>query len=228
MESFRKADMQAEKMLGNFMDHNFYSKLHDRNGDLIDYERLIDKESQLQGIDVKINVDGRTLLIDEKASFYYSNAMIPTFAFEIDSIQKNRLVDGWFINDSLLTEYYMLIWPNVKCQKDGDNWLRKNISEIKESDFTIIEAMLVEKKKLLAEVAKHGFPVSRLKSYANEMRSRIDNGNARAEETLDDDIRMVYSGFLAEKPVNAVLQKRLLKQIASAIYLISEDGYARI
>lgn len=220
--------MQAEQMLAYFMDHNFYSKLRGKDGHMIRFERFNDRENQLKGIDVKIEVEDRILLIDEKASFYYSNAMIPTFAFEIDSIQKNRLIKGWFVNDELKTEYYMLIWPNVKCHKEGKNWIRKDLSDIQERDFTIIEAMLVEKKKLLNEIEKHGFTTNRLLTYAQEIRKRVNNGNEKEEQRLDDDIRIVYSGFLNEKPVNAVIKKSLLKSIASAVYLISEDGYAQI
>ncbi len=230
MESFRNADMRAELELAKFMDSNFYSKLHDKNGNSVNFRRRTDRDSQLQGIDIEIVVDDKTILIDEKASFYYSNLMIPTFAFEIDSIQSKggTPIKGWFVNENLRTEYYMLIWPNVKCHKEGKDWIRKDINNLNEKDFTIVEAMLVEKKKLLKEVEKHGFTANRLIEYTKEFRIRLNNSNERKEERLDADINLVYSGFLYEKPINAVISKNVLKKIAAAIYLISEDGYARI
>ncbi len=229
-KSFRKTDMNAEEKLADFMDHNFYSKLHDRKGNKVSFKRYTDAETQLKGIDIEIIADNKSILIDEKASFYYSNVMIPTFAFEIDSIQSDNgdSIKGWFVNDALKTEYYMLIWPNVKCQKEGDSWIRKNIGDLEENDFTIIEAMLIEKKKLIAEVERRGFTVKGLMTYAFQMRKKTNNGNEREELRLDQDINLVYSGYLYEKPINAVINKRILKELASAIYLISEDGYAQI
>lgn len=125
MESFRNQDMRAEQRLGEFMDAYFYSKLKSKNGAPISFIRMSDRDSQLKGIDVCIETDGRKMLIDEKASVYYSNAMIPTFAFELDSIQRGHTepVQGWFINDELMTEYYMLIWPNVKCFQQSGQWV---------------------------------------------------------------------------------------------------------
>ena len=144
-ESFRHNDMKAEKQLAEFMDRCFYSKLYDLKGNKVEFKRMTDQQSQLEGIDVEIIADGRKFRIDEKASLYYSNVMIPTFAFEIDSIQKGHEepVEGWFLNDSLSTDYYMLIWPNVKCKQIGGQWVRKNIGSLTSYDFTIVEAMLI-------------------------------------------------------------------------------------
>lgn len=230
MESYRNIDMKAEEELASFLDNNFYSKLHDKNGNSVKFDRKKDKECQLQGIDVELMADGKKFIIDEKASFYYSNAMIPTFAFEIDSIQKGHEepVEGWFVNDRLKTEYYLLIWPNIKCELQDGQWVRKNLKGIKLSDFTIVEAMLIEKQKLLIEVERHGCNKSYLVEYAKRLRLLMNNKNESKSENIDDDIKIVYSGKIAEKPINAVIQKKLLKSIASATYLISEDGYAQI
>ena len=123
-ESNRKQDSHAEEMLGRFMDKAFYAKLHDKNGDSIQFERVKSEKSQREGIDVIIKTDKKPMYIDEKASFYYSNCMIPTFAFEINFMHKNVLepVTGWFVNDDLKTECYMLIWPNIKCKKTGESF----------------------------------------------------------------------------------------------------------
>lgn len=230
MESYRNIDMKAEEQLASFLDNNFYSKLHDRNGNAVEFDRKKDKESQLQGIDVELMADGKIFVIDEKASFYYSNAMIPTFAFEIDSIQRghDEPVEGWFVNDRLKTEYYLLIWPNIKCELQDGQWVRKNLNVIKMSDFTIVEAMLIEKQRLLIEVEKHGCNKPYLVEYAKRLRQLMNNKAESKFEVIDDDIKIMYSGKIAEKPINAVIQKSLLKSIASATYLISEDGYAQI
>jgi hypothetical protein len=232
LESNRNIDMKAEKQLASFLDEHFYSRLHDKNGISVKFDRKKDKTSQLQGIDVELNADGKTFIIDEKASFYYSNAMIPTFAFEINSLQKghNEPVDGWFVNDSLKTEYYLLIWPNIKCEYKSQNeqWVRKNLDNIKQSDFTIVEAMLIERKRLLTEVEKYGCSKPSLIEYAKKLRTSMNNKIESKSEIINNNIKIMYSGNIAEKPINAVIHKKLLKSIASATYLISEDGYAQI
>lgn len=229
-KSFRFADMRAEEKLADFMDHCFYSKLHDLNGDSIQFRRIKDKEGQLEGVDVELHLKDRIIRIDEKASLYYSNAMIPTFAFEIDSIQKGHVepVQGWFVNDALNADYYMLIWPNLKCKKVGRDWVRKSIASIQEHDFTIVEAVLIEKEKLLMEIQHRGYSANRLMEYARRLRNMVGQSNEQQTEDLDEDIKIVYSGALAEKPINAVVRKSLLLNLAAGVYLISEDGYAKI
>lgn len=229
-KSFRKIDMKAEDALATFMDKNFYSKLHDKDGNHVSYERKTDISSQLNGIDVELIVGNRHFFIDEKASIYYSNAMIPTFAFEINSMQHGheQPIDGWFINEDLKTNYYMLIWPNVKCELTDGKWIRKNPSEIQYSDFTIIEAMLIEKKDLVNEAIKHGCDKVHLIEYAIELREMMEISNERKDIKVDDYFKITYTGALNEKPINVVIQKSVLKKIAKATYLISEDGYAEI
>ena len=229
-ESFRYNDMKAEEQLAEFMDKYFYSRLHDQNSQSVIYERKHDKEGQLKGVDVELKINEKTIYIDEKASLYYSNTMLPTFAFEIDSIQKyhEKPVLGWFLNDELITEYYMLIWPNVKCRQSGNTWVRKDIRELQVSDFTIVEAMLIDKKQLTIELGKMGCERTWLLEYAKRLREKMVGREEYVTEPINENVKITYTGTLAEKPINAVVRKSFLKSIAKAIYLISEDGYARV
>lgn len=230
MESFRNQDMRAEQQLSEFMDSYFYSRLHEKDGKPLHFERIRDPQLQLQGIDVCFEIDGKKWFVDEKASLYYSNAMIPTFAFEIDSLQKGHSnpVEGWFINDALKTQYYMLIWPNVKCEKKGKQWVRKNISELTKYDFTIVEAMLIKKDDITIQLKKYGYDKKYFIDYAKGIRSLYGKENCKNEEDLCDNAKIVFSKHLAEQPINLVIRKELLKKLAKAIYLISADGYATI
>ena len=63
MESNRNIDMKAEKQLASFLDEHFYSRLHDKNGISVKFDRKKDKTSQLQGIDVELNADGKTFIL---------------------------------------------------------------------------------------------------------------------------------------------------------------------
>ena len=229
-ESLRQQDIKAEKSLAEFMDAYFYSKLSATDGSTFRYTRIHDREQQLNGVDICIEIGDRKINIDEKASFYYSNAMIPTFAFELDSIQRGHVnpVSGWFINDDLLTDYYMLIWPNIKCEQKDGVWVRKAISSIKKNDFTIVEAMMVSKLELREFIRCLGYSKDLLIKYAKRIRSEYYGVDEQKTELLIDGLKIMYSGGIAEKPVNLVINKRILRELAKKVYLISQDGYAEI
>lgn len=224
MKSNRDQDMRAEEQLGRFMDKYFYEKIKDKNKEGINFKRIVDKKIQLKGVDVCIEIENCQYFIDEKAALYYSNAMIQTFAFELEYLQPlyREVVQGWFINDELDTEFYMLIWPNIKCEQ-REGWKRKNLKYLQRDDFTIVEAMLIKKSVLRNRLEKNQLGKKRLLEYARELRK---TGNR--EEKISDKIKIFYSYSLEEKPVNLVINKDMLKECAEAIFLISVDGYARI
>ena len=230
MESLRNQDMKAEQGLGEFMDAYFYSKLEKENREVLKCKRMSDKESQMSGIDVCIVTTKRKIFIDEKAAIYYSNAMIPTFAFEIDSIQTGHIepIQGWFVNDELQTQYYMLIWTNVKCIQEKRQWKRIDVKNLKKTDFTIVEAMLISKSDIRRALEKEGFDKGRLVEYAKRLRASYIENEGKHEKKISENAKILLSGQLAEKPVNVVVHKRLLGDLAKRIYLISPDGYASI
>ncbi len=233
-KSGRAEDMRAERALAAFMDDCFYSKLASRQGDSLTFQRMMDRASQRAGIDVCIETGGRRMLIDEKASLYYSNLMIPTFAFELDWIQPGHpgLLPGWFVDERLATEYYMLIWPNIKCTHQDGSWIRKDIRALSKNDFTIVEAILLKKTDLQTALGQQGYDRKCLEDCAVRFRKTCGADPEKTDRPCNEDLNgylhLSYSGQLAEKPVNLVIRKELLKKLAKGIYLISSDGYAAI
>ena len=229
MPSLRNQEKKKKKALGEFLDEHFYKQLVEANTAIKCITRTTDKDEQLAGVDVCIEMNnGKKYYIDEKAAFYYSNVMIPTFAFEIDSIQKNdSLVLGWFLNEKLKTQYYFLVWPNIKCEKKEKAWIRKPLNKVQKTDFTIVEAMVIEKEKLLAEVEKNVGSREHLLEYAKKIRGKavqLDNNQL----IMDDNYKFVLSEYIHEKPINLVIKKEVLKKLADAKYLISQDGSAKL
>lgn len=219
--------MRAEQELAKFMDRSFYSKLPKKDGSPICFQRCNSYEMQLKGVDVCIDIGGEKYKIDEKASLYYSNIMIPTFAFEVDSIQKNskKPVLGWFLNENLETEYYMLIWPNVKCnQKNG--WKRKAIRELKADDFTIVEAMLIKKERILDYLKRFGWDKEKILRKAEKLREEKASGKYAIPGTSD--FYFYASDKIAEYPVNIVINKKILRCLAAQSYFISSENCAII
>lgn len=231
MNSFRNTDMKAEAALASFMDSSLYKKLIDTDGHRAKFERVVDHTTQLNGVDVIIEYEGKKHLIDEKASIYYSNVMIPTFAFEVDSIQKNHStpVPGWFVNDSLATEYYMLIWPNLKCVRNSSSneWERISLDSITPNDFTIVEAMLIKKEKILSFLNEYDWSKNRIISYAKKIR---ESSNLSDKITIPetDKFYFFYTTSLAEKPINVVIKKSELQKLAEKCFFISADSYSVI
>lgn len=225
--SKRAEDMKAEEVLGEFLDRFFYTPLQKENKDFA-YFRKYDIQYQYNGVDVLIERGKKKFFIDEKAALYYSNMMIPTFAFEIESIQKENgvPVKGWFVNNSLNTTHYVLIWPNIKCEITENNLcIRKSLSEIKYSDFTIVEAMLISKKAISDYLESFGFTDQKLVSYAKEIRQSGKEGKVEVD---NDNLYFFYSKKIAEQPINLVVKKQILFSLAQKVYLISQDGMARI
>lgn len=219
-KSLRKQDSKAEEQLAKYMDIYFYDRLN------TPYERIKDRDLQLKGVDVILD----SYNIDEKASLYYSNAMIPTFVFELDFMSGNNSHTGWFLNENLLTDYYMLIWPNVRDSYDErlKKWIRKDVSEITVNDFTIVEAMLINKKKINLEFERRMLTIERLLAYVKAIRLATNVDKYTKGIILDDDIKIMLSDRLNEKPINLVVKKKLLYELADRVYLISQDGFANV
>lgn len=230
-KSLRVQDMKAEKVLGQFMDKAFYKKLRDKNGEKIKFRREMEQTIQLQGVDMVLETPEKTFYIDEKASLYYSNLMIPTFAFEVDSIQKSSKepIEGWLFNEKLKTEFYMLIWPNIKCKKQSKEvWTRKELNELRMEDFTIVEAMLIEKAKILEYLKELGYTKEKIKLCAEQIRSAGEVKPNQKYLDKNQESYFYFSPHLAEQPINIVIHKNVLKRLAKANYFISQDYYAKI
>ncbi len=221
-KSLRIQDSKAEQQLARFMDEFFYSKLG------IPFLRVKDKDMQLKGVDVILGQSEKK--IDEKASLYYSNAMIPTFVFELEFIFNGKSHIGWYLNDELLTDYYMLIWPNIRDEYNPTlkKWVRREIRDISANDFTVIEAMLIDRRKVKNELEKRTLNTEHLSRYVELIRKGIDRKEYSIGKQIDDDVKIMISERLNEKPINLVINKRLLHGVADRVYLISKDGYANI
>ena len=214
--SRRAADMSAESELAEFLDENLYSQLL-CEGKFLSIERMAEKEQQLQGIDVIAKTHASVAHIDEKAQLYYVNKDIPTFAFELQFLKGGRVIDGWFLNDRLKTDYYLLIWPFASVT---------DVKAIKKEDFTRLDALMISKKKLREELASLGFDKEALAAKASQLR------RTRTYGKITTGIQGVYyfasaPSKYAEAPINIVVSKARLISLADARYEITKSGFAR-
>ena len=208
--SRREIDSRGEKAVGVFLDKYFYPKMTEAR--LFPYaQRIYAKKLQSKGIDILL---GNKTKIDEKAQLYYINHPVMSFAFEInyyDETSKN-IVDGWFIDNSIETDKYLLMWiPEARTT---------HINRLVAEDFEIIDASLLRRSRLKAYVEKLGLNDRKLKMNAYMMREK------KIERLMiNDDCHMTYSvkGY-SEKPINLVVRKSIIDEMSDNIFEIRKDN----
>ena len=173
---------------------------------------------QLKGVDVEAKASSRVARIDEKAQLYYINKNLPTFAFELQFLKNDRVLTGWFLNEDLITDYYLLIWPKAKTDI---------IREIKADDFTELDALMVSRKKLHMYLDRYGLHRKQLIDKAEELRrsgriGKIPTGEKGIYYYVSDPRKY------AEAPINLVIGKNHLRTIADAHYIVTPSGFRRI
>ncbi|WP_423410440.1 UvrD-helicase domain-containing protein [Heyndrickxia sp. MSNUG] len=196
MKSNFTKDLQVEAEISNFVDRFLYPYVGDR------FERQNSREQQKKGIDIILQSDGDTMLIDDKCAFYYANKNLRTFTFEL-SYENNGVVrKGWLLNPSMSTTHYNVMWLNTK----NDKIVPKNITF---DDIQEIEAMLISKEKLLSYLNQLGFNLNTLVNMDSEIRS-----SSTTRRRLTPHIELILSSGIAEQPINIKINKTELSQLA--------------
>ena len=136
--TFRTKDMEAERELAKFLDKHLYTKDIFTRADRTD-----NASTQIDGSDIILTIPSLGIedaVVDEKASIYYINKDLRTFVLEVPFLNRGfHYSDGWFVDDSLSTEYYLMQWIKADV---ADPW------QVKENNITEIECVLVSKAKL--------------------------------------------------------------------------------
>lgn len=211
--SNRVSDTRGEKALGIFLDKYFYPFLQ-KKIELTDYKRIFSAEQQKSGIDVElINASGNSKNLDEKAQLHYINSPKETFAFEISyySTEKNDYLDGWFVNDSNKTDFYLLIW--IERARTAE------LNRIVAEDFEQLSVLLVSKRKIKSFIEKLGFSSLRLKAEAAELRENQDNNIKNCSEDI-----FIYKSVIEydEKPINLIVPRVVLEELAYMKFLVTK------
>jgi hypothetical protein len=196
----RQRDSNVEKEIAKFMDEKFYAS------EVQDFVRFEDRENQLKGKDVSFTLNElKNIIVDEKAQTHYINRNLPTFAFEISFLRTSGdWTLGWLFDDTKENDYFILIWP----------FASKEWNLVKE-DITKLDCLLVNKQKIIDLLEKEGF--SKDKIMIEEERIRRENTPGKIGS---GNIYFYYTDRLAEKPINMVIRKEKLIEIADKIFSI--------
>lgn len=99
---FRK-DMLLEDQITRHLKQNLFDDIFEN------YTLINDKKQQKNGVDMKAFYDSSIVNIDIKSQVDYINDPLDTFVLEIFSETNNKGNNniGWFIDNSLVTDYYL-------------------------------------------------------------------------------------------------------------------------
>ena len=194
--SVREYDEHCEQVMSQFLDKYFYNAINPTS-----FERVQDKERQVKGIDVVMEINDKTYSVDEKAAIRYTNGL-KTFALELSFLnRKGILQEGWLTDERKVNDYFVFVWINKI-----ENTLIRDISSLKDVDVA-----LVSKNKIMEHLESIGWTKDKLKTKDNQIRNENDTnfGNINT-----NGCKFSYSDRLFEKPINILLPKETYINIA--------------
>lgn len=209
LQSKFESDLQGEKILGEFLQKFFYSKLNIENFFRNTPDKYNFLDNQYLGIDVTFKFSNCEYIVDEKATLHYPNGL-PTFAFEIKYRKNGEWKTGWLYDTNKKTEYYLLAWPRRK---------NKDLNYLIIDDIKTVEVMLIKRSDLLNYLnTSYGLNKNIVEKKANKIITL--NNFGKSPITHFSDIYFFYTKNLAETPINIIIKKNILKKIATFHFLI--------
>lgn len=206
--------MLAEAQVAKYLDLYFYPTITES------HFRCNDVGDQLRGRDCEIVCDNKKFIVDEKTSFYYINKDIPTFSLELGfKTSRGEYVDGWFVDQSLDTTHYLLIWPFSYDEKKK-GW------EISCSDISKLRCMLIEKISILNYLQSKSFSVDDLKNKRDEI--RLDDIDGPIEKSGLSDFYFFYTKRLSEQSINLIVRRPLLEELSTGHWMVNSESVIMI
>lgn len=214
-----KQDLRVEQEFAAYMDRYCYPRLKGEKG-FSSVERVRDVERQKEGIDVILKTKKAEILVDEKAQSYHINQNLPTFAFELSylAVDGTERV-GWLLNDTLLTTHYFLLWPFAREPARG--------RRLQMEDITLLDCLVIEKAALLSMLAGLELTAERVWAALPELRraehwGKYPTGQPGIYYYVSDPERY------AEEPINLVIAKSRLRNVAAMEYEVRPEGLKRL
>ncbi|MEY8371036.1 hypothetical protein AAK938_05800 [Aerococcaceae bacterium 50-4] len=235
-----RSDISRERDINNWIKNHFY-KDQPPKGEIRYLNINFNEKLQHRGVDFficdrEIFGDKKEHWIDCKSAIYYSKRIrndrnerpnsLPTFAFELYSKNKNSEYKlGWLFGEKYnLTEFYFLSWLWVDLPNNNKELDAVNVNEIKYDNIEEIEVMIIDKKTMQQYATSIGITKTNFENKALELinnfyeykqdRINIEKSNGNAW--------LKYTNMLHEKPVNLIIRKSKLKELAIKHLLIKK------
>lgn len=216
-------DVLGEKVVGMYLDNYFYPTF------TVTETRNYDKNTQVQGVDLKVETTGATYVIDEKAAVAYANKDLRTFAQEITSRYTGKHpksgleYNGWAISNTL-NDYYVFVWI-PECKTTGE--------VVSMDDIIAVDVALIKKADMYSWYHSKGLTADKLLAKSKELRRTVGMGVSNWWEYCTDCTNYSLNGkgykyhintTTEENSVNILVDKNIiLNQIASYAVRI-KDG----
>lgn len=223
-------DLKQEQILGRYLD-----KVYKYRGIENNLVRVVSKDStavtsdylatvasndlQSAGVDLVYSNpsknNGFNYNIDEKAQLSRLNKSLPTFAFELSYMFNGNQKKGWLFDATKTTHYYFLV-TRIFLK----NGLTKLSHEDQVAGCTItkvhrdnLKAMLCnstitnpDSDSLLKDFEGQPLTALNCEVIADRLRAYENNSGNLKKIRLNQKMKVSYSGFLKEKPINIVIR----------------------
>lgn len=213
-EARRTKDEKQEKIIGDFLDSNFYPQF------TTTITRNYQKATQVLGLDVTItSTNNNNYTIDEKAAVQWANRNLKTFALEIDSLNKNGdLYDGWFIsganNKNCLNKYWLFVW--VDSATTADFTCTEQIQQLTVS--------LIKKRDVYEWFLKNNINSTKLKDEAKTLRQR-NAWNNNYFYTHINNLKLMIQREHKEHSINILVPRQtLVDELATYSAVVTKNN----
>lgn len=202
--TMRSEDSRLEGIVNEFLDKYFLNTFDDVHW-------VKDKDTQVKGVDILLTSSTLGLhdaQVDIKSAVKYSDRYLGTYSLELSFIGRGyKERTGWFINDELDTEYYLLLYPRSQ----------KHYTDIKTvDDIDYVDYYLVKKEDLKKFFISRGYDKERFLDVCAEMREELGDSNRKLTWDSDsENFHFSLTGYLAEKPINVVVKRQVYEKYAT-------------
>ena len=201
-------DTQVEQEIADFLDTNFYST------EVKKFYRYREKQDQESGKDIHMEWKNRgRIIVDEKSmsSAKYINKFLSTFAFEIQNTNSGKI--GWLLDDTKVTDYYLLIYVWAKEPYNVPINVKK------------LYCILIERGELLRYLTKEGWDKeSMLEKCSNAKQDGLEKAIDKDGPNVHEFIYFFLSPDLHEKPFNIIIRREKLEQLSIARFWVHPDN----
>src|SRR5699024_11069287 len=206
-------DLQIENEVSEWLHKYYYST------DLFEkIEKIKQTDLQHKSVDVyqtsyRIFKDKLSHAVDEKCAITYvkkshDEPRLNTFAFELNYIKGNQLLDGWLLGNKYSnTEYYQVMW--LWADVSQKNKWKYNYKEINRKNITRVEWLVIKKIDIQNYLKKQGLNKAGIMYYRNKLMNqekpiRLEGNQAKVQ----------ISKYLPEKPMNVIIDSEKLRELS--------------
>lgn len=205
----RRTDETAANIITKWLKEHFYTEA---NG-ISNYQYNNDLDLQYKGVDTEFDRNGHHYVCDEKAAVQYINKPLQTFAFELSFLDKgNSYHDGWLLDESKINDSFLCVWIDMA---EGV-YAPKDLTDAEQ--IKTVSVALVRRETIVNYLSSLGWTKDGLKSKTCKIRQ---NPTENRGDVYRYGCKFTYSQQLVEQPVNVLIHRRKLMEIADVARVIN-------